>query len=260
MPQSVYQVPPGGVATVNAARLLMSPGLGCGNCRPGPHCARCRQRKMSGYSRANPIYTLRGLGAPSRPNNAVNRGMYRLPYYSAIPLPTLPNVAQALAGFSGRPRRKRKMRGLGDVPPGSTLTWSGGVVYTFGALTLADLVSAIQPILAAEGISIAGSNGPNVAASFLSTSPLPTTLVLQNSNDYGAPADIAAQVNNAIYQATGNMPASPSIAVTLSPGPGGAPANVNPPAPAQSASDWLSSNWPWLALGAAGVYIAKDFI
>jgi hypothetical protein len=62
MPQSVYQVPPGGVATVNAARLLMSPGLGCGNCRPGPHCQRCRQRKMSGYSRVNPIYKMGGLG------------------------------------------------------------------------------------------------------------------------------------------------------------------------------------------------------
>jgi hypothetical protein len=58
MPQSVYQVPPGGVATVNAARLLMSPGLGCGNCRPGPHCARCPGGRMRYYYPS----TIRGLG------------------------------------------------------------------------------------------------------------------------------------------------------------------------------------------------------
>ena len=58
MAQSVYQVPPGGVATVNAARLLMSPGLGCGNCRPGPHCSRCPRRAMRYYYPS----TIRGLG------------------------------------------------------------------------------------------------------------------------------------------------------------------------------------------------------
>jgi len=197
------------------------------------------------------------LSGPSRPNNAVNRGMYQLPYYSAIPLPTLPNVAQALSGLPRR--RRRKMRGLGDVPPGSTLVWSGGVVYTFGAINLSSLVAAIAPILLAEGINVAGSNGPNAAASLIDTSPLPTTLVLQNSNDYSAASDIAAQVNNAIYQATGIMPSSPTISVTQAPGPGGQPANVTPAAPA-SVTDWFSQNWPWLALGAAGVYIAKDFI
>ena len=73
--QSVYQVPPGGVATVNAARLLMpsgSPrtltvnGMGaCGNCRrvraPLGACPNnCPH--LRGYSRVNPIYRMRGLG------------------------------------------------------------------------------------------------------------------------------------------------------------------------------------------------------
>jgi hypothetical protein len=138
---------------------------------------------------------------------------------------------------------------LGDVPPGTTLVWSGGVVYTFGAMTLSSLISEIQTILLAEGISIVSSSGPNAAASYVSVSPLPTTLVLQNSNDYSQASDIMAQVNNAIYTVTGNMPDSPTISATLAPGAGGVPANLNPQPP----SDFSIPDWAYVAGGFVGL-------
>lgn len=226
---------------------------------------------MRGYSRVNPIYTLRGLGAPSRPNNAVNRGMYQLPYYSAIPLPTLPNVAQAhqLAGVPHRRRRMRgsprtfSMNGLGQtaaVPPGTVLqyTFSEGLLnWASGTVTsIAALIALVQQALTQGNLNLSVLNSQDTSGLF---SVGGVITVQAGGGGFAQAADVKSILDGVLTNLN-YPPASSSISVIQTAGAPGVLPNAAPTPTTSTVTSWLSANWPYLALGAAGVYIAKDFI
>ena len=203
------------------------------------------------------------LSGPSRPNNAVNRGMYRLPFYSAIPLPTLPNVAQAMSGLSG-PHRRRRMRGLGDagIPPGTVLqyTFSEGLLnWASGTVTsIAALIALVQQALTQGNLNLSVLNSQDTSG-FLSVGG--TITVQAGGGGFAQAADVKSILDGVLTNLN-YPPASSSISVIQTGGaPGVLPATTPTTSPTTSTvSGWISANWVYLAVGAAGVYIAKDLL
>jgi len=261
--QSAYHAPPGGAITASYARL--STGLsGVGVCGPGPHCSQCRARKMCGAR-------MRGLGGV-RPNVAVQRGLYTLPYYSSVPLPTLPQVPQP-----GNPRglgahrmlmgpvRRRHMRGLGQaaagIPAGTVLqyTFSLGVLnWMSGTVTsISQLVALIQQYLSTGNWNVSVLNSQDTSG-FLSVGGVIT--VQTGGGGFAQAADVKSILDGALTDLN-YPPSSSSISVIQTAGaPGVLPSTATTTATTSTVGSWLSANWPYLALGAAGVYIVKDFI
>jgi hypothetical protein len=208
------------------------------------------------------------LAGPSRPNNAVNRGMYRLPFYSAIPLPTLPNVPQAMSGLGARPGvgstwipRRKKMRGLGDagIPPGTVLqytftegdlNWMGGTVSSVSAL-----IALVQQGIASQNLSVLSSQD---TSGFLSVSG--TITVQAGGGGFAQAADVKSILDGVLTNLN-YPPASSSISVIQTGGaPGVIPTPPPPPPPGQTFSAWMSANWPYLAGGGVALYLLKDLI
>ena len=240
----------------------------CLGCAAG-NCGGCSESKALGFY---------------RPNQAMNRSIYPGQGYALKP-PSKRSLSLTRAGrtrskiafhpaLSGvNPSRRGGLLGLGQdtagAPAGATLVYNGQVTFTFGAMTLSDLISAIGPILNAEGILITNSSGPSSIASVISTSPEPISIVVQLRNDYGLPNDVKAQIDNAIYQVTSVLPTS-TIQLTIAPVAPGVPATLSPfvapaqgstvtAAPATDIGTWASQNWPWLVGGAAALYVAREF-
>ena len=248
-----------------SAQPAVDPCLGCA----GGGCSGCSEEKALGFY---------------RPNQAMNRSVYPGQGY-ALKTPSRRSLGLMRAGrtrskiafhpaLSGvKPNRRSGLLGLGQdtagAPAGATLVYNGQVTFTFGAMSLDSLVSAIGPILNAEGILITNSAGPSSAVSFLSTLPQPVSIVVQLRNDYGLPNDVKAQIDNAIYQVTSVLPSS-TIQLTIAPAAPGVPATLSPyVAPAQGSTTtatpstdigtWAVTNWPWLVGGAAALYVAREF-
>jgi len=225
---------------------------------------------------------MRGYASPAvsgtRPNTAVERGFYALPYISALPMPQLPQIRQP-----GRPTlrgpSRRRLRGLGQtsgVPAGTVLVYSAQVGFVFETPSITSLVQQIAPLLSAENINIISQTGPGAVSGVLSPSAQAITLTVQVTGGFSQPSDIQSLIDSAIASVA-NGPIGSSIQATQAPVPVGSPgtpsyvpytpyvppSNVGvtpPPQPPPDITDWLSQNWPLLALGAAGLLVAGPIV
>jgi len=210
---------------------------------------------------------MRGYASPvvsgTRPNTAVERGFYALPYISALPMPQLPQIRQP-----GRPTlrgpTRRGFRGLGQtqnfLAAGTVLTYTAQVIPT-GAFTWtgSGVIANIQGDLQSTwNISVVGSNAPGIS-SLVASGPVQITITVQLGTAYGQAADVKSIIDGEIENNGGATLVSSSISVSGTASPG----NVGvtpPPQPPPDVTDWLSQNWPLLALGAAGLLVAGPIV
>ena len=261
---SAYHSPPGGAITTQYARL--TPGLA--GCKPGAHCNRCRAKMMCGYV-ARPG-NLHGI----RPINPVRQGLYTLPFFSGLPLPTLPNVPQpgnprglgAHRMLMGRVRRRR-IRGLGQttagVPAGTILQYTaslGDINWAFGTVTsIAQLIALMQEALVAGNWNVSILSSQDTSG-FLSVGMALT--VQAGGGGFAQAADVKS-ILDGVLDNLNYPPASSSISVVQTAGAAGvlpAAVTTTTPATTSTVTSWLSANWTYLALGAAGVWIVREFV
>jgi hypothetical protein len=176
-----------------------------------------------------------------------------------------------------------RLHGLGQggaVPDGSILTYQGTWTSTY-TKSPQDVITEVSAALAADGelavrppvTTDAGWSQFKVLVGPISPGPFNVTMKVQVTNGvgFGSPSDAASIINHYVYQVTGQMPISSTIPTVQPPGGGaqatGQPMAIDPttglplgtPSDQETFGDWMSTNWPWLAL-AAGLVIGLPVI
>ena len=106
------------------------------------------------------------------------------------------------------------------VQTGALLNYSAEIQTGF-ATSVASALTAIAAMLAQQGINVTNSQNNNsllgVLESAITFSSQTTGITLQvqvNNSGYGQATDLQSVIDNAVFQATGNLPISSSIAFT----------------------------------------------
>lgn len=191
----------------------------------------------------------------------------------------LTNARGAAAGLSGfsSPQGGDRLRGLrglgGTVTDGSVVTYQGswpgysGPTGSAGEAALpTDILNSVIAILNGEGLTVINSSSNAGLVQTVEMQPFAVQLTIQvatGQGGFGAPQDIISIINNAVYQATGQMPSGGSIPVVQAPGaspagtgmPNIAPPGMTPTPPGSPSS--LSSWLPLLAIAAVAIVLVE---
>jgi len=193
----------------------------------------------------------------------------------------------AMDGLRGTTRaRARRLAGLGqggnDVPAGSQLLYR----VTFSGTSIGTLLSNLKSLVPGLSSSLISNWGIKVLSESdnggsFGGGPLAMSLTVMTTIDYGAAADIQANIDHELYN-TGTMAPGATFSSTISiitaggstptptgwvdpqtglpiTAPGGFPGSASAGS-SQGIGDFLSNNWPWLALIAAGLIAAEDLL
>jgi len=174
------------------------------------------------------------------------------------------------AAAAGDLTPRTKLSGLGllgaAVPDGSIVQYQGTWAGSLWAADISSVISEVEATLAKNGWQVTSVN--NAANGLVNQNVTMTILINTGLGGYGAPQDIISIINNAVYQATGQMPLSgtiPSVQVPSAPGPSdtGMPANplvaATAPTGASTLVSWFENNAIYIGLGIAAVVLLEHY-
>lgn len=177
------------------------------------------------------------------------------------------NPAAAAAGGLTRRTHLAGMGLLGaTVPDGSILQYQGVWAGSLFGSDISTVISEVEATLAKDGWQVTSVN--NAANGLVNQNVSMTILINTGLGGYASPQDALSIINNAVYQATGQMPLSgtipsvqvPSSTVATSTG---MPANpmvaATAPTTGATLASWLENNAVYIGLGIAAVVLLEHF-
>jgi len=173
-----------------------------------------------------------------------------------------------LSGMRGPYYRGGRLAFLGQdedqVVPGTFLIYTVNLDPTAFRVTSANgIVTKIRPVLLSKwGINIENSSTSDISWLLQGNN---ITLTLRSTRTYHLADDVRSIVDGEIYNTAGFRVQSSQIQkIDLPAGQTAANITVAPTPPddggAQNVTDWLSSNWIWLAAAGIGFVVVKEIL